>query len=119
MKKRVALLSVALGTVCLANSADAIGNNMSGMRDSNKIRNSIDNTSSKSSSNPVWPDSNAIVKCAGINSCKGKGSCQGASNSCAGQNPCKGKGLVSVTSKECKDKKGTVVTDSSQAKGKK
>ena len=53
----------------------------------------------------------AKVKCGGINSCKGKGSCAGASNGCSGKNGCKGKGWVEATEKECKDKKGTVVTD--------
>ena len=52
----------------------------------------------------------AKVHCGGINSCKGKGSCSGASNGCAGQNGCKGKGWVEATAKECKDKKGTVIT---------
>ena len=50
------------------------------------------------------------VKCAGINACKGKGSCSSATNGCSGQNGCKGKGWVVASSKECKDKKGTVVT---------
>lgn len=53
----------------------------------------------------------AKVHCAGINSCKGQGSCSGAKNSCAGANSCKGQGWVDATAKECKDKKGTVVTD--------
>ncbi len=53
----------------------------------------------------------AKVKCAGINSCKGKGGCKGASNGCSGQNGCKGKGWVEATAKECKDQKGTVVAD--------
>lgn len=53
----------------------------------------------------------AKVKCSGINSCKGKGSCSGATNGCAGKNGCKGKGWVEATAKECKDKKGTVVAD--------
>ena len=34
----------------------------------------------------------AKVHCQGVNSCKGKGACHGASNGCAGQNGCKGKG---------------------------
>ena len=59
----------------------------------------------------------AKVKCGGINSCKGKGACAGASNSCSGQNGCKGKGWVETSAKECKDKKGTVVADK-DAKGK-
>jgi co-chaperonin GroES (HSP10) len=53
----------------------------------------------------------AKVKCGGINSCKGKGGCAGASNSCSGQNGCKGKGWVETSAKECKDKKGTVIAD--------
>lgn len=51
----------------------------------------------------------AKVKCAGINSCKGKGGCASATNDCAGKNGCKGKGVVEATEKECKDKKGSVV----------
>ena len=58
----------------------------------------------------------AKVKCGGINSCKGKGGCAGASNSCSGQNGCKGKGWVEATAKECKDKKGTVVADKDKGK---
>jgi hypothetical protein len=54
----------------------------------------------------------AKVKCAGVNACKGKGACAGASNGCSGQNGCKGKGWVEVASeKACKDQKGTVVAD--------
>ena len=86
MKKRNVLLTVALSAACLASS----------------------------SVTPIWPSDaakDAKVKCAGINSCKGKGACQGAANSCAGQNGCKGKGWVEVTAKECKDKKGTVIAD--------
>ena len=60
----------------------------------------------------------AKVKCSGINSCKGKGSCSGASNGCSGQNGCKGKGWVEATAKECKDKKGTVVADKKDEKAK-
>jgi hypothetical protein len=54
------------------------------------------------------------VKCSGINSCAGKGECSAAdgSHACSGKNSCKGKGWVKVSSeKECKDKKGTVVTE--------
>jgi hypothetical protein len=49
------------------------------------------------------------VACAGINSCKGQGSCAGAGNSCAGQNSCKGKGVTKTTAAECKNKGGKVV----------
>lgn len=49
------------------------------------------------------------VKCMGINSCKGHGSCKTASNDCKGHNACKGQGWVSTKSdKECMEKGGTV-----------
>ena len=48
------------------------------------------------------------VHCAGINSCKGHGSCAGADNACKAQNSCKGKGWVETSEKECKAKGGTV-----------
>jgi uncharacterized membrane protein len=49
------------------------------------------------------------VRCAGINACKGQGSCAGAGNSCAGQNACKGKGNVDTSKDECMKKGGKVV----------
>ena len=48
------------------------------------------------------------VHCAGINACKGHGSCAGADNACKAQNTCKGKGWVEMTDKDCTAKKGTV-----------
>jgi uncharacterized membrane protein len=54
------------------------------------------------------------VKCAGINSCAGKGECAAAdgSHDCGGKNSCKGKGWVHVESaKACTDQGGTVVED--------
>jgi hypothetical protein len=51
------------------------------------------------------------VYCAGINSCKGQGTCAGAGNSCAGENSCKGKGIIKSTEKECQEKGGKVVPD--------
>ncbi len=51
------------------------------------------------------------VKCSGINSCNGKSECKTATSGCSGQNSCKGKGWITVTAKECKSKKGTVVKD--------
>jgi uncharacterized membrane protein len=50
------------------------------------------------------------VKCAGINECKGHGTCAGAGNSCAGQNACKGKGVTMVPKAECEKKGGKVVS---------
>ena len=49
------------------------------------------------------------VKCGGVNSCKGTGSCGGAGNSCAGKNGCKGQGWVKASRKDCKDKGGKVI----------
>jgi hypothetical protein len=59
--------------------------------------------------------SKANVKCAGVNSCKGHGSCSGADNSCKGQNGCKGQGWISVSAKDCSKKGGSVVADSKPA----
>ncbi len=52
-----------------------------------------------------------LLKCAGINSCSGKGECAAAdgSHDCGGKNSCKGKGWVKVTEKECKEKGGEVL----------
>ncbi len=51
------------------------------------------------------------VKCAGINSCGGKGECAAAdgSHDCGGKNSCKGKGWVEAESAgACTGKGGTV-----------
>ena len=51
------------------------------------------------------------VKCAGINSCAGKGQCGAAdgSHDCAGKNSCNGKGWVHAESEAaCTEKGGTV-----------
>ena len=50
------------------------------------------------------------VKCMGVNSCKGHGSCKTAMNECKGMNSCKGKGWVSTASAaDCTSKGGVVV----------
>lgn len=52
----------------------------------------------------------AKVRCEGVNECKGKGECGGASGtSCAGTNECKGKGWVQIPEKDCKAKGGKVL----------
>jgi len=48
------------------------------------------------------------VRCAGINSCKGKSACNSTDHACAGMNGCKGKGWIETTAKECKAKGGKV-----------
>jgi len=53
------------------------------------------------------------VKCVGVNSCKGQGSCKSVQNDCKGHNACKGQGFILMPSQECKDKGGTArLTDS-------
>jgi len=49
------------------------------------------------------------VHCAGVNACKGQGSCAGAGNSCAGKNSCKGKGVLDMSAADCAKKGGKVV----------
>jgi hypothetical protein len=49
------------------------------------------------------------VTCAGINSCKGTGSCHGAGHACAGKNGCKGQGNTKTTKAECEAKGGKIV----------
>ena len=50
------------------------------------------------------------VKCSGINSCKGQGSCKSTSNDCKGQNSCKGQGWIEQASAEaCTGAGGMVV----------
>jgi uncharacterized membrane protein len=51
------------------------------------------------------------VTCAGVNACKGQGTCAGGGNSCAGSNSCKGKGNLKMSSADCKAKGGKVVED--------
>ncbi len=54
-------------------------------------------------------DGTAMVKCGGVNECKGKGTCSGADNSCKSHNECKGKGWVELSPQECSTQGGTVV----------
>ncbi len=50
------------------------------------------------------------VKCAGLNACKGQGSCKSASNDCKGKNACKGHSFVETKSaQECNQRGGQVV----------
>jgi len=51
------------------------------------------------------------VRCAGINACKGQGSCASAHNSCKGQNACKGEGISKTSGADCKSKGGTVAPE--------
>lgn len=51
------------------------------------------------------------VKCEGVNECKGKGECGGATHDCAGKNACKGKGWIETSEAECKAKGGKIKTE--------
>ena len=51
------------------------------------------------------------VRCAGINACKGQGSCASAHNECKGKNGCKGQGIVKASAADCKSKGGTVAPE--------
>ena len=48
------------------------------------------------------------VRCAGVNECKGHGSCAGEGHSCSGKNSCKGQGWVETSAAECTQKGGKV-----------
>ncbi|HEY5928538.1 MAG TPA: hypothetical protein VIV11_42920 [Kofleriaceae bacterium] len=51
------------------------------------------------------------IDCAGVNACKGQGTCKTETNGCGGQNACKGKGVLTMTEEECKAKGGTVAVN--------
>lgn len=60
----------------------------------------------------VVADSDAQVKCFGVNQCKGKNDCKTANNACKGKSSCKGKGFLKMSQEEC-DKAGGKVGESS------
>jgi hypothetical protein len=41
------------------------------------------------------------VQCKGVNSCKGQGACQTATNACKGQNSCQGQGFLEMSKADC------------------
>ncbi len=52
-----------------------------------------------------------MANCAGVNACKGQGSCATAENSCAGKNGCKGKGVMEMSAADCAKKGGKVAAE--------
>lgn len=50
-------------------------------------------------------DSSAMVKCEGVNACKGHADCGGKDNVCKGHNACKGKGFKMLSKKDCTEAK--------------
>lgn len=57
------------------------------------------------------PAAKKMVKCEGVNSCKGHGACKSAHNECKGKNGCAGKGVVEMSEDECAAKKGHVAEE--------
>lgn len=51
------------------------------------------------------------IRCAGINACKGQGSCASAHNECKGKNGCKGQGTTKTSAADCKAKGGTLAPE--------
>ncbi|WP_341503554.1 hypothetical protein [Gallaecimonas sp. GXIMD4217] len=49
-----------------------------------------------------------LVKCHGVNACKGHNDCKTAKNACGGHASCKGTGFVKMSAKACKDIGGEV-----------
>lgn len=43
----------------------------------------------------------AMVKCEGVNSCKGKSACKTATSECKGHNSCSGKGFLELSKADC------------------
>lgn len=54
---------------------------------------------------------NHMVKCEGVNSCKGHGQCKTSMNACKGMNSCKGKGVMEMSEADCKAKGGKMIKD--------
>lgn len=56
-------------------------------------------------------DPEAVVKCEGVNACKGQGKCGGVKpdggvHGCEGQNECKGQGWIEIAAKDCEPRGG-------------
>ncbi|MBK6696659.1 MAG: hypothetical protein IPG50_31385 [Myxococcales bacterium] len=64
-------------------------------------------TSENAASTTTGTQADALVKCEGVNSCKGQSECQSADgkSGCQGLNDCAGKGWITIPRSEC-DKKG-------------
>lgn len=50
-----------------------------------------------------------MVKCMGVNECKGHGACHTSSNGCKGKNECKGKGVMMMSKTDCEAKGGKMM----------
>jgi hypothetical protein len=57
------------------------------------------------------PAADAMVKCEGVNSCKGKSDCKTAQNECKGHNGCGGQGFKMMTADDCEAAKAKAAED--------
>jgi hypothetical protein len=57
----------------------------------------------------------ALVKCDGVNACKGQSACSTATSSCKGENACKGKGYLELTKQDCDKAKANAATEKTSA----
>ena len=71
---------------------------------------SAETTSPSDAATAAGGGGDEVVKCLGINECKGQSLCDTATTACAGQNECKGKGWIKVPKSECDEKGGTLKT---------
>ena len=46
-------------------------------------------------------DTDAKIKCEGVNACKGQSACATADSACAGHNGCAGKGFLKLSKADC------------------
>lgn len=60
--------------------------------------------------------SKEMVKCYGINKCKGTGACGGPGYSCAGNNACKGQGWLHLDKDTCLKIQGGRLTPEAETK---
>ena len=68
-----------------------------------------DSTTKKTDGGEGEMTSSEMVKCTGVNECKGKGACGNEAHSCAGKNECKGKGWIKISKSDCETKGGEVL----------
>lgn len=47
-----------------------------------------------------------IIKCMGINQCKGQSSCKTSRSACKGLNNCRQSGWIATTEQDCREKNG-------------
>lgn len=65
---------------------------------------------------PADEAADELVKCFGINTCKGESACNvnkpelGIEHACAGENDCQGKGWIKVPTSECEEKGGEILS---------